>query len=97
MLGQSRVILCVIFVSQVVTYGVMFLFSVLCCHLVDVVFCAPNGIVLVVSVFSFQFHMNHQSFLNTILQLYTTYTYKYTTTEKLINTHQKEQTAIKLN
>ena len=29
--------------------------------------------------FQFQFHMNHKSFLNTILQLYTTYTYKYTT------------------
>ena len=38
MFWQSRVILCVIFVSEVVTYGAMFVFSVLCCHFVDVVF-----------------------------------------------------------
>ena len=39
--------LCAIFVSRVVTCSAMFVFSVLCCHLVDVVF-APNGIVFVV-------------------------------------------------
>ena len=33
-----------------------------------------------ISVFQFQFlfYMNHRSFLNAILQLYTTYTYQYT-------------------
>ena len=40
--------------------------------------------------------MNHQSFLNTILQLYTTYTYINTQLQKIYKYTSKKATTIKL-